>query len=1120
MSPKLVIRMFGTFQVERDGVILPEAAWHTQQAKQVLKILLLARGRPVASDRLIEWLWPGANPATTSTTLRSTVHALRRALEPDRAPREPSRYVVTQSPGYAFIADENTWVDLYAFEALLDQAERTRHPGHKRRLLNQALDLYRGDLLEEDLYADWAIVERERVRERYLDALLELAELHAAAGELDRAIAACRRALARDEYREPVYRALMRYQVLAGDVAAALNTYERCRTMLKNEFGAEPAPQTRALYEAILKGELPAARVPAATVTPPPGPLTEGPIVLLPAYELPFEGIFVGREAEREHLRRHITSLAEGKGKTVAVTGEMGMGKTHLVLQVLQHAGEHADVIGTRCLSLEHDLPFAPLTNALRRFLDVLPPERLAELPPFALAQTAQLIPALHYAIPDLPDIPDTTPEENRGRLIDGLTNLIVALSDQRPLVIFLDDVQWADEGTLSVLGRLAYRARRHPLLLVMTYTADAFAANEDLRNLIVHLQHDGMLDEISLSSLSIDDVRRFLAQVWHVEEDTVGALAEHVHHHVEGVPLYLVEVVRELSSRSQGLPRKEDIPPVQTLSHVRALILNRVNRLSPTARDVLHLAAVIGRDIPLDVLETAALNDPLPGLEELLHHRFLREGEAGHVSFVHEVVRHVVYGALPTLARQRLHRQVADALVALRGSQAGPHAVTIAYHYHRAGPRYALPALQFSVLAGDHLRRTYGFRQAREHYRRALQLTSAVLPDTQAQEWIRRAYVGLGLAHEAQGDWEGIVTTYTAMREWAEKHGDEDLVLLAARRLMVALTVVGRLDEAAVTAGEVLAALHGGGDAAVSEVFHRLRLVFGSGHAPDSDEEWPEYLPPHPLAGRPWEDAAGVLGADMAPLPLSLYGWSLALQGMLEEAEACLSYTVSLAEQTAQQAYAILARHFLAHVAFLRDDLRAVQEHLDAGFRLARQAPDATWSTLWGQVFEGYIHLHMGDVAGAQQRFVALDRTLEQRAGFRSHHLSAWVGLTLVSIAQEDVETATALLDRVLAERENLDVVTSFWSRIADAALARRRRDWDRARRRVREALFLAGQRGLLFEYVAAVEEAVRLSVARGTVDASTRALVRQAQALAERRGSPTVLRVVQRLTSRLAGL
>ncbi len=1118
MGSKLVIRMFGTFQVERDGVVLPETAWHTQQAKQVLKILLLARGRPVASDRLIEWLWPGANPTTTSTTLRSTVHALRRALEPDRAPRVPSRYVVTRSPGYAFVADEDTWVDLYVFEELLAQAERTRHPGHKRRLLNQALNLYRGDLLEEDLYADWAIVERERVRERYLDALLDLAELHAASGELDRAIAACRRALARDEYREPVYRALMRYQVLAGDVAAALNTYERCRTMLQEEFGAEPAPQTRALYEAILRGEVPTARVHVTTPSPSPPP-TEGPVALLPAYELPFEGIFVGREAERDRLLQHVNALSQGKGRTVAVTGEMGMGKTHLVLHVLREVQGKVDIVGTRCLSLEHDLPFAPLTHVLRRFLDVLPPERLMELPPFALAQAAQLIPALHYALPDLPDVPDTTPEENRGRLIDGLANLIVALSDQAPLIIFLDDVQWADEGTLAVLGRLAYRARRHPLLLVMTYTADAFAANDDLRNLIVHLQHDGLLDEITLSPLNVADVRHFLAQVWHTDEETVQALAKQVHHHVEGVPLYLVEVVREVGARSDGLPRAEDIPPVQTLSHVRALILNRVDRLSPAAKDVLNLAAVIGRDVPLDVLETAALHDPLPGLEELLHHHFLREEEAGHVSFVHEVVRHVVYSSLPTLARQRLHRQVADALVALRGSKAGPHAVTVAYHYHQAGPRYALPALQFSVLAGDHLRRSYGFRQARDHYRRALQLASSVLPDDQAQEWIRRAYVGLGLAHEAQGDWEGIVTTYTAMREWAEKHGDEDLALLAARRLMVALTVVGRLDEAAVMAGEVLAALHGGGHAAVAEVFHRLRLVFGSSGEPPADHGWPEYLPPQPVSGRPWEEAAAVLGADMAPLPLGLYGWSLALQGLLEEAEACLTYAVSLAEETAQQAYAVLARHFLAHVAFLRDDLRAVQEHLDAGFRLARQSPDAAWSTLWGRVFEGYIHLHVGDISGAQQRFATLDKLLEQQAGFRTHHLSAWVGLTLVSIAQEDIETASALLDRVLVERENLDVVTSFWSRIADAALARRHRDWERGQRRVREALSLAGQRGLLFEYVAAVEEAVRLSVAQGEVEPSTRDLVRQAQDLAHRRGSPTVLRVVHRLTSRLPG-
>ena len=277
MTSTLRIRLFGTFEVERDGVPIPETDWHTQQAKQVLKILILARGRPVPSERLMEWLWPGANPGATSTTLRSTIHALRRALEPQRPPRVPSRYVVTRSPGYAFQPDENTWVDVYAFETFLRKAERTRHAGEKRAYLTQALDLYRGDLLEEDPYAEWVLLERERLREKYLDALLELAELYAQEGALDRAIAACRRALARDEFRESAYRALMRYHVLAGDVAAALNTYERCRTMLRQEFGAEPAPQTQALYQAILRGEiqtvLPAPT--AASPAPPATPTTE-----------------------------------------------------------------------------------------------------------------------------------------------------------------------------------------------------------------------------------------------------------------------------------------------------------------------------------------------------------------------------------------------------------------------------------------------------------------------------------------------------------------------------------------------------------------------------------------------------------------------------------------------------------------------------------------------------------------------------------------------------------------------------------------------------------------------------------------------------------------------------
>ena len=1083
MTQRLRIRLFGAFEVERDGDVLPESAWHTQQAKQVLKILILARGRAVPSDRLMEWLWPGANPAATSTTLRSTVHALRRALEPDRAPRVPSRYIVTRSPGYAFQPDAHTWVDVYAFEDLLEQAARTRHAGQKRRLLVQALDLYRGDLLEEDLYADWALLDRERLREQYLDALLELAELYAQAGEIDRAIVACRRALARDEYREPVYRALMRYQVLAGDVAAALSTYERCRTMLQEEFGAEPAPQTQALYQAILRGDLPApiqAPVVPAVPTSPETP----PDKLLPPYDMPFDTVFVGRERELQHVLARFQTLSQARGGALAVTGEMGMGKTRFVLQALRQAPAHINVLGVRCLAVEQDLPFAPLTNALRRLLDTLPPERLHALPPFALAQLAQLIPALHYTLPDLPAVPQTTPEENRSRLIDGIANVLIALSDQRPLVLFLDDIQWADEATLTTLGRLAYRAVRHPLLLLLTYPSDALTHKEDVRNVIIQLRHDGVLDEITLDVLTEADVRQFLSQIWHRPEDEVASLAHHVYEHTEGVPLYLVEMLREVRLQSDTLPRAEHLPEVQSLAHIRALILSRVERLSVQARDVLALAAVIGREFALDVLETAALSDPLPGLEELLRHQFLHEQPDGRIMFAHDVVRQVVYGSISTLARRRLHRQVADALIALYGSDAGPHAVNVAYHYRHAGPRHALAALRYTVLAGDYLRHTYGFRRACEHYRRALQLAREVLPDEQAQEWIRRAYVGSGLAYEALGDWEGIVTTYTALHEWAEQQGNDELALQAARRLISALTVVGRLDDAAMMAGDVLAFLSQRRDAPLREIYSRLRVVFGNqeSDAPsEREEDFPHFHPAPPVEGAPWVDVAQRLGEELAPLPLSLYGWSLALQGHLDAADACLSYVVSMARGGPQTPYAVMAEHFRAHVAFLRGDVHQLQAHLDEGFRLARQMPMAEWSTLWGQVFEGYIHLHMGDSEGARQRFAALEKALAERQAFRSHYLSARTGLTLVALAYDDLEEAIAHLDTVLAQRESLDVVSSFWTYVAEATIARRQGDGRRALERARQALRFAGRRGLLFEYVAAAEEYARASVASG---------------------------------------
>lgn len=255
-SAKIQIYTFGTLQVVRDTTAVTEGDWHTRQARQLLKILLTERPRPVSTDLLIEVLWPNSTPNAAATTLRSAINALRNVLEPDRPNRAPSRYIVTQAPGYAFHLTTDIWLDVEEFERRLNQAQTCAEHERKLYFLEGAISLYEDDYLISDPYADWLQSERERLRERFFNALLQTAELYAETGRYADAITTCRRMLARDEVRENAYQALMRYQAESGDSAGALLTYERCRSILSDELGADPSPLTQMLHQRILNGEI------------------------------------------------------------------------------------------------------------------------------------------------------------------------------------------------------------------------------------------------------------------------------------------------------------------------------------------------------------------------------------------------------------------------------------------------------------------------------------------------------------------------------------------------------------------------------------------------------------------------------------------------------------------------------------------------------------------------------------------------------------------------------------------------------------------------------------------------------------------------------------------------
>ena len=252
--PKLEIRLLGPFEVLRDGELVPDDDWGRRKTKTLLKILLTDPGHVFTNDQLIEALFEGRNPEKALTNIHGRVSQLRRALEPELQSGTKSAFVVRREGGYCFALNENTWLDTTAFEALAAAAQRSVEQERWKEgvaAFKKAIAIYRGELLEEERYADWVLAAREQYASKHLDCLMQLAECHARLGSYRQAIASCREALRMQPHCEPVYRQAMRYHCLAGEYSQALEIYARCVRVLDEYLGVEPDPQTLELYDRI-----------------------------------------------------------------------------------------------------------------------------------------------------------------------------------------------------------------------------------------------------------------------------------------------------------------------------------------------------------------------------------------------------------------------------------------------------------------------------------------------------------------------------------------------------------------------------------------------------------------------------------------------------------------------------------------------------------------------------------------------------------------------------------------------------------------------------------------------------------------------------------------------------
>ncbi len=327
-APPLRVRLLGRVEIAVGDREIPDQLWPGRLPRTLLLLLLATPGHRLPRDRVLDILWPEAEPDSALNALYKTLHTVRRILEPGLKTGRDSAYVTILAESLGLTPAPGMWVDANAFDAALARSE-TVNPPERRQLLRAALDLYRGDLLSDELYADWPVVRRESLRQSRERAALALAGLDQDAGEPLAIVPVLQALLADDATIEEAHRALMRAYATAGQRELALRQFERCRAVLESDLGAEPAAETIALREIIAAspGEAPAPIMPSLSGTRPQ------PFWNLPAAP----NALVGRDTEVDEIQ---ALLLRRDVRLVTLTGPGGIGKTRLALEIAAGLGE------------------------------------------------------------------------------------------------------------------------------------------------------------------------------------------------------------------------------------------------------------------------------------------------------------------------------------------------------------------------------------------------------------------------------------------------------------------------------------------------------------------------------------------------------------------------------------------------------------------------------------------------------------------------------------------------------------------------------------------------------------------------------------------------------------
>lgn len=703
---------------------------------------LLALRTPGTPNResLASALWPEVDDETARANLRRHLHLLAQAL-PEVA---GVPWLLRDRLGVGWNPQAPFWSDVEAFQTSIADP-------HRRV---EAIALYRGPLLEGS--SEFALIaHRERLQQLCVDACRE--EALAARSRLDygAAIQCAERILSLDEWREDALRLAMSLRYESGDRASALAVFERFATHLRDEMGIDPMPETLALRDGILmNAATPSLSAPAAPTQERVAPGTP----------------FVGRAQEFELLQSAWREAVHGRGSTIFVSGEAGIGKSRLTAEF----ATWVQLQGGRVLFGETSNPerhfYEPFVDALRRGL-ALVLESPVDQP--WLSIVAELVPELHAALPDLPSSESVEPATARTRLLEALARTIEHLSRARPLLLVLEDVHWSQTATLDAIERLARRIGGVGALVVATYRTGEGASELLARRRA--MQAEGRATALELARLGAGDIGALVGPVAGAHDER--ELAQTIYDASEGLPLFAAQLLR-------GFVETGQVPDASRMAATLGQTIRaRVDGLDAPSLALAQVASAMGGSFSIDVLagvlgwtEGAVLD----AIDPLLDRALVRPvgSSAFAFTFAHALIAATVYETIDAKQRSLRHRRIAAVLTALAGSD--PLALaSIARHWQeggepeRAGRTYAQAArAAFAAYAPDESIALAG--RALEtsiaptvRYEMCAQIAAAQRLFRQHASW----HANLQALTEAAAPL-GDAERFNALQEWAEYYG------------------------------------------------------------------------------------------------------------------------------------------------------------------------------------------------------------------------------------------------------------------------------------------------------------------------------------------------------------